>query len=45
MRRVIFLPIKQAFRPVTRGMLLMKLDTEWIQLINEAKRLGISIED
>ncbi|MGG0889960.1 anti-repressor SinI family protein [Cytobacillus horneckiae] len=26
-------------------MLLMKLDTEWIQLINEAKRLGISIED
>ncbi|WP_338083847.1 anti-repressor SinI family protein [Cytobacillus horneckiae] len=23
----------------------MKLDTEWIQLINEAKRLGISIED
>ncbi|MBN6887283.1 DNA-binding anti-repressor SinI [Cytobacillus horneckiae] len=26
-------------------MLLMKLDTEWIQLINEAKRLGISLED
>ncbi|WP_412860344.1 anti-repressor SinI family protein [Cytobacillus horneckiae] len=26
-------------------MLLIKLDTEWIQLINEAKRLGISIED